>query len=461
MSKVSNNLKNCNFTRLKKYLMKKILILAYDFPPYVSVGGLRPYSWYKYLKEYGIYPIVITRQWSNQYGDGRDYIAPSETKKTIIEDSEFGTIIKTPYKPNLANRIFLKYGENKFRLFRKIIAGYYDFLQWFLPIGVKYNIYKYAKKYIKENHVDLIIATGDPFILFKYASKLGKKFNIPFVHDYRDLWSHNLEKLFKPYYSFHKFFEKKYTKSASAVICVSELLKKKISEIYKGQIVVLPNGYDLEALTPSYNIEQEKDVFTMSMAGSVYPWHPIESFLSAINELLENKKINICLNFYGINTGEKIRDLVDNKYQALKNHLKIFPKIENKKLMLELAKSNMLLLFNYYSFMGTKIYDYIGLKRQILFCFSDDEEANKLKEKFFPIDNISDCNDNLQERLILKTNSGFIVKDKNHLLEILPEFYNQFLKNGKIECESQNITNYTRQAITKELSKELLSILDK
>ena len=37
-------------------LMKKVLIFAYDFPPYVSVGGLRPYSWYKYLKEYGIEP---------------------------------------------------------------------------------------------------------------------------------------------------------------------------------------------------------------------------------------------------------------------------------------------------------------------------------------------------------------------------------------------------------------------
>ncbi|MDA3780596.1 MAG: hypothetical protein PF487_10325 [Bacteroidales bacterium] len=31
--------------------MKKVLILAYDFPPYVSVGGLRPYSWYKYIAD--------------------------------------------------------------------------------------------------------------------------------------------------------------------------------------------------------------------------------------------------------------------------------------------------------------------------------------------------------------------------------------------------------------------------
>ena len=34
--------------------MKKLLILAYDFPPYISVGVLRPYLWYKYMKEYGV-----------------------------------------------------------------------------------------------------------------------------------------------------------------------------------------------------------------------------------------------------------------------------------------------------------------------------------------------------------------------------------------------------------------------
>ncbi len=41
--------------------MKKVLIIAYDFPPLNSVGAKRPYSWYKYFKKYNVYPIVITR----------------------------------------------------------------------------------------------------------------------------------------------------------------------------------------------------------------------------------------------------------------------------------------------------------------------------------------------------------------------------------------------------------------
>jgi len=117
--------------------MKKLLILAYDFPPYVSVGGLRPYAWYKYLHEFDVFPVVVTRQWGNKYGNNLDYIAPSETNSTIIENSEKRIIIRTPYKPNLANRLMLKYGKNKYKFLRKLISAYYEFFQWFFFIGPK------------------------------------------------------------------------------------------------------------------------------------------------------------------------------------------------------------------------------------------------------------------------------------------------------------------------------------
>ena len=68
--------------------MKKILILAYDFPPYISAGSLRPYSWYESLHEFGVYPVVITRQWDNKYGNHLDYVAHSGSAQTIIEENE-------------------------------------------------------------------------------------------------------------------------------------------------------------------------------------------------------------------------------------------------------------------------------------------------------------------------------------------------------------------------------------
>ncbi len=73
----------------------RVLILAYDFPPLVRVGGFRPYSWFRYFHEFGIEPVVITRQWENRYGDDRDYVAPSASDDVIVEQDGHGTIVRT------------------------------------------------------------------------------------------------------------------------------------------------------------------------------------------------------------------------------------------------------------------------------------------------------------------------------------------------------------------------------
>mgnify|MGYP001445437583 FL=1 len=61
---------------------KKVLILAYDFPPYNSIGAQRPYSWLKYFNEFGFQPIIVTRHW-DEIRDEEDYYKAS--KKQFFE----------------------------------------------------------------------------------------------------------------------------------------------------------------------------------------------------------------------------------------------------------------------------------------------------------------------------------------------------------------------------------------
>ena len=117
--------------------MLKVLILAYDFPPYVSVGGLRPYHWYKEFQAYGIEPTVITRQWGNQYGSSLDFVAPGWSNEAVKEQDAYGTIIRCPYRPNLSNRLLLKHGPKKFRLLRKTISAWYEVMQFYVDTGPK------------------------------------------------------------------------------------------------------------------------------------------------------------------------------------------------------------------------------------------------------------------------------------------------------------------------------------
>jgi len=435
--------------------MKKVLILAYDFPPYVSVGGLRPYSWYKHLKESGIEPIVVTRQWDNKYANELDYIAPSKSSETLIEETKYGTILRTAYKANLANRIMLKHGKNKYQLLRKIISAYFELMQWFLLIGPKVNLFTKANKYLKNNNVDVIIATGDPFILFRYASILSKKYNTPWIADYRDPWIQDktltANRFVKRLYA---YFEKKYLKTSNSVITVSTFVQKQIeSLLLDKEFYIIPNGYNNEAISFSRNSIQNNSVFSIAFTGTIYKWHPIKLFFQTLSQLIKENNIIFNINFYGINNDNEIRKLLEDISPNIVPFVNFTKKLSDKELFREMGKNNLFLLFNDYSILGTKIYNYLAVKRKILLCFSNDKNANNLKKEFYGIKELSSESQHLQEDLIINTNSGIIVNDQNHLIEALKNLHKEFKTKGYIECNSENIEQFSRKRQVERLAK--------
>ena len=433
--------------------MKKLLILAYDFPPYVSVGGLRPYAWYRYLKEYGVEPVVVTRQWGNKYGNELDYIAPGESNETIVETTEYGTIIRTPYKPNLANRIMLKYGRNKFAMIRKMVTAWYEFMQFLFFVGPKSGLYRGAKEYLKHNKVDAIIATGEPFVLFKYASALSKKYGIPWVADYRDPWTQNKG---RSRIRSVRFFERKFSQNMSAVTTVSDFLKKKISEnISVPTYYIIPNGYNPETIKQVEDVRPDMGALRIALAGSIYDWHPYKSVISTFLEFVQNSDCapKIELNFFGINRHKEIEQFALGN--SVENNIHVYPRMDNASLLQNLSRHNVMLLFNDYSIMGTKIYDYLGLKRLILFCYSNDAEALALKDKYYPVGEVEGVSTHLQEDLINETHSGIVVKDKNHLAIVLSDLYSEFAQTGSIACHSINTSKYSRREGARQLAEIL------
>jgi hypothetical protein len=442
--------------------MKKVLILAYDFPPYVSVGGMRPYNWYKYLNEFGIEPIVITRQWSNKHGNHLDYISPGTSKNVIEEISNNGKIYRTPYSPNLSNRLLLKYGESKFKLIRKFISGYYEFAQFLWPTGPKVELYRFANNYLKQNQVDAIIATGDPFVLFSFASKLSKKFEIPWIADYRDTWVQDKTRSGNKFTKkWNSFFERKYLKNVSKITTVSSFIVKQIQQnIPDKRYDILLNGFNPDVMESAKGIKQVSDIFTISFAGTIYKWHPINSFLKICHKLISNKTLsNFRIQFYGINLPSELEKLVQINFPDLIELVTIYPKTENEELVKKLAESNVFLLFNDYSILGTKIFTYIGIRRRIILCFSDDPEANKLKDKYYNLEEFESESKQLQENLMHETNAGIIVKNEIHLEETILLLKKEFDEFGSISCNSTGIEKYSRKKQAEKLAA-LINELD-
>lgn len=426
--------------------MTKLLILAYDFPPYVSVGGLRPYSWFKYLHLYDVYPVVVTRQWENRLGNTLDYISPGYSKVVEKQETSKGTIINAPFKPNPANKILLKYGENKFKLLRKFITSYYEFLQFVLPVGSKKEVYLAADDYLKHNEVDCIIATGDPFILFKYASKLSKEYSIPWIADYRDSWIQDTSMKSKVYEKWCAFFEKKLLKSAYKITTVSTFIQKQIEKNIKGkQFEILLNGYDPEIINLTKNIAQSNNNLSIALTGTVEDWHPVENFLNVCNKIIqENSGFKIELHFYAVNKESEIKELLTASYPLIKGFAYFHSKMNNLDFAKSVAKHNVCLLFNSYSILGTKIFDFLAVKRKIILCYENDKESEKLKKEFFTIDELETESKRLQADLITATNSGIVIKDSEHLEKVILNLAKELEENGFVSCESVNVDKYSR-----------------
>lgn len=442
--------------------MKKALILAYDFPPYVSVGGLRPYNWFQYFKEFGIEPVVVTRQWSNKYGNHLDYVAPGDTPEVIVETQDCGTIIKTPYVPNLSNRLLLKYGMNRFRYIRKLISAYYEFAQFLFHVGTKEQLYKAARGYLRENKVDVIIATGDPYVLFKYASELGKEFGIPWVADYRDPWSQNKELHHHFLFEYwNRVQEKRIVKTATTIVTANDFFKYKISQLFNDKTIhVISNGFDPIVMDSVKEIEQQSEKLKIVFAGTLYKWHPVHSFLGVFQQFITQHPDALTeVHFYGTNQDEQLAKMIHNEFNVIAERVKIFAKIPNSVLLRKLAESNALLLFNDYSVSGTKIFDYIGIQRKILLCYEQDQVAQTLKQLYYNMEEYEDYNLQPQIDLIRETHAGILVRDALHLLTVLEALDHEFRIHGFISCDSIGSEKYSRKIQTEKLAGILRAIL--
>lgn len=387
----------------------KILILCYDFAPLPSIGAQRPTALYKYLPKYGIEPIVITRKWRENITSHLEYFEADAGLEETLE-TKFSTLIRLPEKQSLKNRMIVKYGSSRYSLIRKAITFCELFLKWILPLADdKYYLYLAAKKYLAKNKVDLIFATGEPFILFKYAYNLSTEFKTPFIMDYRDGWANNITAdsswLNRVRLNYESIFENKYLKKAKLIINVSERFTEKIVKKYnieKSKTFLLKNGTDNNY--SNLVTKQRGLFFEIIYAGIFYDSYPFHLFLQGLEIFIKkNGTNNIKVKFIGVKLKPSIHlaplEAFQHKYPTV---IEIMESLPPEKLAPYLANANVLLLLLMTSqksgHITGKVYDYAATRNPILviqeeqtqetpffqgrdiqtFAFSSDDVAQKL-----------------------------------------------------------------------------------
>ncbi|MGB0917397.1 MAG: hypothetical protein ACPGU4_07385 [Flavobacteriales bacterium] len=365
--------------------MKRAVILAYDFEPHNSIGAQRPLGWFKYFKQLDIHPVIITRHW-DKIENPNDLVKASSATNVERDERELGTIIRVPYKPNLRDKILLNYGSNKWIIVRKLLSLVYSVGQYFFfGLDNRVGIYRAAQDYITKEGADAIIATGEPFILFRYASKLSKRFGLPWIADYRDGWSQNYGALhnagtLQRFINLNVFsnIEKRLVKSSAAVTVTVESHKKEVQSLVpNARTEIVMNGFFEEAFQNLASTESSNKPFTIAYSGTIYPYQDLEVFLDGLEKAIDLNGFtpnDIQVVFYGLAYQPEQLSRVVNYSQNLSNYIKHTAKMPYTDAIEKLNEANVLLLLatpekqQIYA----KVFDYVALQKTILMVRNDE-----------------------------------------------------------------------------------------
>jgi glycosyltransferase involved in cell wall biosynthesis len=403
----------------------------------------------KFLPELGWQPIVYTPE--NPDPSISDVSLLKEVHNEIVE---LKTPIWEPY--DIYRKITGKKKNDKFK------AGYISeassgnwksrlsvFIRgnFLIPDPRKFWIrpsIKYLSKYLKENPVDLIVSTGPPHSMHLIALGLKKKFDIPWIADFRDPWTdidfyHQL-KLTKWADRKHKKMELKVLTKADHVVTVSPGCANDINKICNRKVEVINNGFD----PTDFSFEKPilDNTFTISHFGAFNKDRNPAGLWKALGNLIkENNEFKSALKIQLIGqTDESIlREIEKNGLSANQTLISHIP---HKEGLIRLSRSQVLLLPlndapNVKGILPGKMYEYIALRRPILA--------------------IGPLYGDLA-RIIQETNAGktHSFDDIIGISQTMKEYFNLF-QSDSLKIESGSYQKYSR----KNLAKKMFELFDK
>ncbi len=236
-----------------------------------------------------------------------------------------------------------------------------------------------------------IISSGPPSAL-ALGLILKRKYNIPYICDFRDEWTNNPERinLDASAHAQSKEIDQelKIMESCSGVVYLTELMKKNFQSRYPflSSIpnAVISNGYDESdfiGLTPTNN----KDRFHLVYSGSFYDRRQPDSLWQALLTLIQNKQLNtnsIQVDIYGKNTVSFVLGRYSQN-EIIQKIVHFHPFRSHRQSLGDLMSADALLLYipsgiNAQSVLTGKIFDYLRSGKPILAIAPPDGIAAEL-----------------------------------------------------------------------------------
>jgi glycosyltransferase involved in cell wall biosynthesis len=429
--------------------MKKVLIITYYWPPSGGGGVMRWLKMSKYLPEFGWKPIIYT---------------PENPDSSVVDESLLDEIhpeIKTVKRPiwepyRLFRRLTGKSKDEKFK------AGYISEASsgdWKskLSVFIRGNFLipdprmfwikpsrRFLTNYLKENPVDLIVSTGPPHSMHLIALGLKKRFETPWIADFRDPWTDIdfYEKLRLTSWAdkIHRKLELKVLEKADHVVTVSPQCSKDLRKISKREVEVIYNGFDPDDFKGLTSSSDEN--FSISHFGAFNSDRNPKVLWKILGRLAKENAIfkeKLRIRLIGQTDASVISEIEKNDLQE---NLILIDHLPHIKGLEELAQSQLLLLPindapNARGILPGKMYEYMALKRPVLAIGPTDSDfAQILKE----------------------TNAGLSIDftDSNGMRNAIENYFNLY-NERKLKVESKATERFSR----KNLAKKFIELAEK
>jgi glycosyltransferase involved in cell wall biosynthesis len=411
--------------------MFKVLIIAYYFPPLGLSGVQRTLKFVKYMPPHGWQPTVITT-------GNVAYYAHDKSLQNELDKLDIKVVRTSSIDPNaiLANFGTVKMPNEKIRKLLNLLSQ-----TLFIPdnkISWSKKAFNTASEILSKEKFDAIFVSAPPFSAFKMSAKLKKKFDIPLVVDYRDLWYNSYFAFYStPLHSFlHKRMEYSSLKVADKVIVTNRKIKEKLLNIYKfltfDDVVIIPHGFDPEDFSNIKPTPKTTNKMILTYSGIFLEYNSPKYFLQAFKQIATERPdiaSKIELHFVGHLRMEN-QNLVSKL--KLEEFVKDFGYMNHDEAVRKVLSSDVLWFMigrkrNIDAILPGKMFEYFGSGKPIIACvpegaaksacieygasfITEPEDIKAIKEAIYKVYQM------YSDKQLPTPNQGFIEKHRRDFL---------------------------------------------
>lgn len=382
--------------------MKKVLIIAYLFPPIGGGGVQRALKMAKYLQRFGVEASVLTVDHGNHVSLDSSLLEEIPKEVIIYRAREW----KLP-RPKVANHAketnevaTANNGaklDSKEKLFKRIKPGLKLLKEAVLIPDDQILWYRQAVKLgievVRKQKIDVVFSTSGPYTNHLVAKAIKQKTNVAWIADFRDPWTQNMHRLeLKWRCRIEEHMERKVIEQADMLMTVTNSFAKNFQEKYQDKIKklrVIHNGFDPDDYKNLKPRKLNAKKMTFIYTGIFYKERNPRLFLEAVAELIAEDKIDrhkISVQFAGVfdYPGYNENQLCVEKH-SLADVVKVWGNLPHKEALSLVAGADQLLLIGDVSedsgaYIPGKLFEYIAVKKPIFALTVEGETASIIRK---------------------------------------------------------------------------------